>query len=91
MYRAPQPAPASTLDPDRRGPVVGRFCHGCGSTFSVHQSVHKGKGIYSKDHIASPCAHEGDLFAPEEEWWEEAVEVMPAPAGEVAEEGDEPT
>lgn len=77
MYRNPQGAPQSTIDAERRGPVVGRFCHTCGATFSQHQSVHKGKGVYSKDHIASPCSHEGDEFAPGEDWWEPAVLVLP--------------
>jgi hypothetical protein len=33
--------------------------------------------MYGRDHIASPCAHEGDLFVPGADWWEPAVEVLP--------------
>lgn len=84
MYRNPNAAPASAIPEEQRGPVIGRFCHGCGSTFSVHQSQHKGKGLYSKDHIASPCPHEGDRFAAGEPWWEPAVLVLPANDGEEA-------
>lgn len=86
MYRAPQAAPASQISDERRGKVVGRFCHGCSSTFSLHTSVHQGKGLYSKDHIASPCSHEGDRFEEGESWWESAVEVLPPPP-EAAHEG----
>jgi hypothetical protein len=35
-----------------------------------------------RDHIASPCPHEGDRFADGADWWEPAVEVLP-PAPEV--------
>lgn len=80
MHRAPHPAPQSRIPEQRRGQVVGRFCHGCGATFSIHTSVHKGKGLYSKDHIASPCSHEGDRFQEGEDWWEPAVLVLPAPS-----------
>lgn len=77
MHRAPHPAPQSQIPNERRGEVVGRFCHGCGATFSIHTSIHKGKGLYSKDHISSPCAHEGDRFQEGEDWWEPAVLVLP--------------
>lgn len=80
MHRAPHPAPQSHIPEERRGEVVGRFCHGCGATFSIHSSVHKGKGLHSKDHIASPCAHEGDRFQEREDWWEPAVLVLPPPS-----------
>lgn len=81
-HRAPHPAPAGRIPEERRGKVVGRFCLACGATFSLHASNHKGKGLYSKDHISSPCSHEGDDFAPGEGWWEPAVEVLPPPAQE---------
>jgi len=77
MHRAPHPAPLSQIPEDRRGKVLGRFCHACGATFSIHSSVHKGKGLYSKDHIASPCSHEGDRFEEGQDWWEPAVAVLP--------------
>lgn len=77
MYRQPQAAPQSAIASAQRGPVAGKFCKSCGSTFSVHQAIHRGKGVYSKDHIASPCPHEGDFFAPGEDWWEPAVIVLP--------------
>ncbi len=86
VYRAPRAAPASTLAAERRGRVVGRFCGVCGSIYPRFASRHKGKPMYGKDHVASPCSHEDDEFLPGESWWEPAVEVLPAPA---AEEGGE--
>jgi hypothetical protein len=80
MFRTPQPAPLSAVPEDRRGPVVGRFCRTCGATFSRHQARHQGKGVYSRDHVASPCSHEGEAFAASEPWWEPAVVVLPLPA-----------
>jgi hypothetical protein len=41
--------------------------------------------MYGKDHIAAPCAHEGEPFDPGEPWWEPAVEVLPAAATNPAE------
>ena len=57
---------------------MGRFCHGCGSVYSPYLATHRGKPISGKDHISSPCAHEGDAFAAGAQWWEPAVEVLPA-------------
>lgn len=90
MYRPPDAAPASQLDAARRGKVVGRFCTACSSFYPHHRARHSGKPLYGKDHIASPCAHEGDAFEAGQDWWEPAVEVLPAPpeAAE-AEGGDE--
>lgn len=83
-YRRPNAAPASVVEPARRGRPLGRFCHSCGGTFPPHLSVHRGKGVglSTRDHVASPCTHEGDRFEEGEEWWEPAVEVLPASAGE---------
>lgn len=78
MYRAPHAAPQSQLPEDRRGRVVGRFCHGCGSIYPDHSGKHVGKPVYGKDHISAPCSEEGKVFAPGAAWWEPAVEVLPA-------------
>ena len=78
-YRTPRAAPASSLPEDRRGPVVGRFCKACGSIYPRFAGRHKGKPMYGKDHVASPCSHEGDEFEAGESWWEPAVEALPAP------------
>jgi hypothetical protein len=83
-YRVPQVAPQSQVPPERRGPVVGRFCLVCATVYPLHRLTHAGQPMYGRDHIASPCAHEGDLFAPGESWWEPAVELLPAPAAAVA-------
>jgi hypothetical protein len=77
VYRHPHAAPLSQLLPERQGRVVAYFCHSCGYFYPEHRSRHSGKPLYGRDHIASPCAHEGDLFAPGETWWELAVEVLP--------------
>jgi len=78
-YRAPQAAPESRLPAERRGKVLGRFCASCGSFYPLHRARHAGKPLLGKDHVASPCAHEGDAFAAGEGWWEPAVEVLPPP------------
>lgn len=80
VYRAPQAAPESQLPPERRGRVVARFCHVCGSLYPLHRRTHSGHAAYGKDHVAAPCAHEGDEFTPGALWWEPAVEVLPAAA-----------
>ena len=33
--------------------------------------------MYGRDHIASPCSHEGDAFEEGANWWQPAVEVLP--------------
>ncbi len=71
---------------ERRGPVVGRFCKTCGSIYARFAAGHKGKPVYGKDHVAAPCSHEGEPFEPGDDWWEPAVELLPAPA-----EAEEPT
>lgn len=75
-YRNPQAAPASRIPAEQRGRVVGSFCNTCGNVYPLHRARHAGKPLYGKDHVASPCAHEGDAFAPGEDWWEPAVEVI---------------
>jgi len=84
MYRGPRAAPETSLPAERRGLVVGRFCHGCGGVYALHASRHKGKPLHGKDHVAAPCTHEGDAFGPGEAWWEPAVEVLPPPPPEPA-------
>lgn len=79
VYRNPEAAPESAIPPGRRGAVVGRFCKTCYETYPLHRLRHSGKPLYGKDHVASPCAHQGDEFAPGEAWWEPAVEVLPPP------------
>lgn len=85
VFRAPKAAPASRLPAERRGAVIGRYCHGCNQVFPLQRSVHSGDPIYGRDHVASTCAYEGWRFEPGAEWWEAAVEVLPAPAPPPAE------
>ena len=84
VYRYPEAAPQSQIAEERRGRVVGRFCHTCGSIYPLHRSRHSGKPMYGKDHISSPCAHEGEVFDPTDSWWEPAVEVLPIAAEHAA-------
>ena len=77
VYRFPHAAPASQLPEERRGRTIGRFCKVCGSIYPLHRKLHRGKPMYGRDHIASPCTHEGDAFEAGESWWEPAVEVLP--------------
>jgi hypothetical protein len=80
VYRVPPAAPESQVPPERRGMVMGRFCLVCATLYPEHRAAHQGQPVYGRDHIASPCTHEGDVFAPGEAWWEWAVEVLPAAA-----------
>ncbi|HVS03041.1 MAG TPA: hypothetical protein VMT16_09745 [Thermoanaerobaculia bacterium] len=80
VFRAPRAAPQSRVASERRGSVVGRFCHGCGSIYPLQRRLHSGDPIYGRDHIASPCAYEGYGFEPGEAWWEPAVIVLAPPA-----------
>lgn len=80
VYRHPHAAPRSRVSEERRGRVVGYFCTVCGSIYPLHRGRHAGKPIYGRDHVASPCAHEGDVFAPGADWWDYAVEVLPEAA-----------
>lgn len=82
MYRAPNVAPLGLLAEARRGPVKGRFCKSCGSVYALYSPRHKGKPMFGKDHVAAPCTHEGERFEAGADWWEPAVEVLPAPAAE---------
>jgi hypothetical protein len=79
-YRKPQAAPSSSVALDRRGEVVGRFCRVCSEFYPLHRARHAGKPMYGKDHVAAPCAHQGEEFAPGSAWWEPAVEVLAPPA-----------
>jgi hypothetical protein len=87
VYRVPHAAPESQLPPERRGRVVGHYCLVCASIYPLHRAVHAGRPVYGRDHVASPCAHEGDAFRPGEAWWEPAVEVLPAAAASGASAG----
>lgn len=78
-YRVPSAAPQSRVPAERRGRVLGRFCHDCDSVYSLHAARHAGKPVHGKDHVSAPCAHEGEEFAAGEAWWEPAVEVLPPP------------
>jgi hypothetical protein len=79
MYRSLNAAPQSMLPPERRGAVVGRFCHGCKSVYPLHAGGHRGRPAFGRDHIASPCPYEGRRFVADADWWEPAVEALPAP------------
>ena len=80
VYRIPDAAPASQLPEERRGRVVARFCRVCGSLYPLHRRTHSGHASYGRDHVASPCAHEGDEFVEGASWWEPAVELLPQAA-----------
>ena len=77
VYRFPHAAPQSQLPEARRGRTIGRFCKVCGAIYPVHRRLHRGKPMYGRDHIASPCSHEGDVFEEGAAWWEPAVVVLP--------------
>ncbi|HRC84550.1 MAG TPA: hypothetical protein PK413_02950 [Thermoanaerobaculia bacterium] len=83
-YRGPEAAPVGSVAVERRGEIVGRFCRGCGSVYPLWAGHHHGKPIHGKDHIASPCPHEGRAFREGESWWEPAVEVLPPAAAPAA-------
>lgn len=85
VFRAPKAAPASRLPTERRGAVIGRYCHGCNQVFPLQRGVHSGDPIYGRDHVASTCPNEGWRFEPGAKWWETAVEVLPPPAPPPAE------
>jgi hypothetical protein len=76
-YRHPHAAPQSQIPEERQGRTVGRFCKVCGSIYSLLRTQHRGRAVYGRDHIASPCSHEGDTFEAGATWWEPAVEVLP--------------
>lgn len=80
VYRKPLVAPASSLPAERRGAVTARFCKVCGEFYPLHRARHSGKPMYGRDHIAAPCAHQGDEFEPGAAWWESGVEVLPPAA-----------
>ena len=79
VYRAPEAAPASRIPPEQRGRVVGRYCLACHQVFPEHRRCHDGKPIHGRDHVPSPCAHEGEPFGDAAEWWDLAVETLRAP------------
>ena len=81
-FRYPPAAPASQIAPERRGPTVARFCHGCQQLYPLLRARHVGRPIYGRDQVVSTCSYEGLPFAPGATWWEEAVEVLPAPAAQ---------
>ena len=73
-------APASSLPAERRGRTVARCCKGCASFYPLHAPLHAGKPSFGTDHVASTCVNEGRRFEEGQSWWEEGVEVLPAPA-----------
>ena len=77
MFRMPHAAPESQIPEEKRGRTIGRFCLVCSTIFPLHRAKHSGKGMYGRDHVASPCAHEGEVFEPGADWWEPAVEIVP--------------
>lgn len=85
-YLHPDLAPASALPTTRRGAVRGRFCSRCGSIFPRFAARHAGKPMYGKDHVANTCSNEGKSFDAVADWWEPAVEMLPAPEEESGEE-----
>jgi hypothetical protein len=80
VYRRVNAAPTSALPEAQRGEIVGRFCKACGEIYAPRRARHRGKPIYGKDHVASPCAHEGEVFVDGAEWWEPAAQILPPPA-----------
>lgn len=85
VFRKLEAAPESAVEPERRGRVVGRFCHGCGGLYPLYRPRHRDKPALGRDHVASPCTHEGEAFEPGGAWWEPAVEVLAPPAAAAAE------
>ena len=86
VFRAPRAAPQSRVAEARRGALVGRFCHGCNQIFPLQRRLHSGDPIYGRDHVASTCAYEGWAFEAGADWWEAAVEMLPAAAASPANE-----
>jgi hypothetical protein len=84
VFRLPHAAPEGQIPADRRGRSIGRFCLICASIYPLHRRRHTGRPLYGRDHVASPCAHEGDFFGEQAEWWQPAVEVLPEAAGQPA-------
>jgi hypothetical protein len=80
VFRAPRAAPQSRVAEARRGALVGRFCHGCNQIFPLQRRLHSGDPIYGRDHVASTCPYEGWSFEAGADWWEPAIEVLPAAA-----------
>ena len=89
-YRSAMPAPRSRVPEERRGRVAGIFCLECGTVYPLHRPRHSGKPLYGRDHVASPCPHEGEAFDPDEGWWEPAVEVLPPPPAAAEEASGKP-
>jgi hypothetical protein len=77
MFRMPHAAPESQVPEEKRGRTIGRFCLVCSTIFPLHRAKHSGKGMYGRDHVASPCAHEGEMFEAGADWWQPAVEIVP--------------
>ncbi|HPK66033.1 MAG TPA: hypothetical protein PKX99_05560 [Thermoanaerobaculia bacterium] len=85
-YRTLQAIPRSQLDPARQGEVLARFCRVCESFYPPLRRRHLGRPVLGKDLVSAPCAHEGELFVPGADWWEEAVAILPPPPAEEAPE-----
>lgn len=88
VLRVPRAAPASRIPEERRGHILGRFCHGCSQVFPLQRRRHSGDPIYGRDLVSSTCSYEGARFEPGASWWEAAVEVLPpTPVAEPAAAG----
>jgi hypothetical protein len=79
VYRAPRAAPQSLVPEPRRGHLIGRYCHGCNQVFPLQRRLHSGDPIYGRDHVGSTCPYEGADFEPGADWWEPAIDMLPAP------------
>ncbi len=77
VYREPHAAPEDQVPGARRGRTIGRFCLTCATINPLHRNPQTRKPLYGKDHVAAPCAHEGEMFEPGAPWWQPAVEVLP--------------
>jgi hypothetical protein len=86
VFRTSRVAPASRIPAERRGHLIGRYCHGCNQAFPLQRGLHTGDPIFGRDHVASTCPYEGWAFEVGASWWEPAVEVLPPPPAVAAAE-----
>jgi hypothetical protein len=79
VLRLPRSAPMSRIPEERRGHLLGRFCHGCNQVYPLQRRQHSGDPIHGRDLVSSTCPYEGSAFEPGASWWEPAVTVLPPP------------